>query len=179
MPAPPPSLVTFMKSSKSSSSSNKNKNTSGGIPEGVSGCVGGIAGFNNWPKREQYTDKDRAAAVILGDTDIKTTLEKQLKSDRGRYVLPKESPAQVYLAQAEFEMRIGGWTIAHQLLQKVHKHFGHPHRIRQLTRISANETLSAPSGVNLISPMALFPIFYSCRVHQFYGMFVAFGGQSL
>ena len=141
MPAPPPSLVTFMKSSKSSSSSNKNKTVNGGIPEGVSGCVGGIAGFNNWPKREQYTDKDRAAAVILGDTDIKTTLEKQLKSDRGRYVLPKESPAQVYLAQAEFEMRIGGWTIAHQLLQKVHAPniFGHPHAIRQLVRIPATK----------------------------------------
>ena len=119
---PPPALVTFMKTSKKSAAQ-KAKVTTGALPEGVSGCVGGIAGFQNWPKREQYTDKDRAAAVIIGDTDIKTTLEKQLKSDRGRYVLPKESPAQVYLAQAEFEMRIGGWTIALQLLQKVPARF--------------------------------------------------------
>ncbi len=31
-------------------------------------------------KYETFTDKDRAAAVLLGDADIKTTLEKQLKS---------------------------------------------------------------------------------------------------
>ena len=70
-------------------------------------------------KLEQYTDKDRAAAVLLGDTDIKTTLEKQLKSERGRYVMPKESSAQVYLVQADFEIRIGGLATAHQLLDKV------------------------------------------------------------
>ena len=33
-------------------------------------------------KYETFTDKDRAAAVLLGDADIKTTLEKQLKSGR-------------------------------------------------------------------------------------------------
>jgi len=39
--------------------------------------------------------------------------------ERGRYVLPKESPAQVYLAQADFEMRIGGLATARGLLDKV------------------------------------------------------------
>lgn len=81
------------------------------------GVVGNI--FLPVSKLEQYTDKDRAAAVLLGDTDIKTTLEKQMKSDRGRYVMPKESSAQVYLVQADFEMRIGGLTTAHRLLNKV------------------------------------------------------------
>lgn len=42
-----------------------------------------------------------------------------LSSERGRYVLPKESPAQVYLAQADFEMRIGGLATAKNLLNKV------------------------------------------------------------
>lgn len=34
-------------------------------------------------------------------------------------MLPKESPAQVYLAQADFEMRIGGLATAKSLLNKV------------------------------------------------------------
>ena len=41
-----------------------------------------------------------------------------LFEERGRYVLPKESPAQVYLAQADFEMRIGGLATARKLLNK-------------------------------------------------------------
>ena len=41
------------------------------------------------------------------------------RTERGRYVLPKESPAQVYLAQADFEMRIGGLSTALGLLNKV------------------------------------------------------------
>jgi hypothetical protein len=41
------------------------------------------------------------------------------RKERGRYVLPKESPAQVYLAQADFEMRIGGLSTALGLLNKV------------------------------------------------------------
>ena len=79
----------------------------------------GVNDFVPLGKLEQYTDKDRAAAVLLGDTDIKTTLEKQMKSERGRYVMPKESSAQVYLVQADFEMRIGGLATAHRLLNKV------------------------------------------------------------
>ena len=70
-------------------------------------------------KRELFVDKNRAAAVVLGDYDIKTTLEKQHKCERGRYVLPQESPAQVYLNQAEFEMGIGGLETAERLLNKV------------------------------------------------------------
>lgn len=53
--AGPPTLVNFFKRSKPSDRS---------LPI----------------KYETYTDKDRAAAVLLGDADIKTTLEKQLKS---------------------------------------------------------------------------------------------------
>ncbi|XP_057371231.2 uncharacterized protein LOC130692170 [Daphnia carinata] len=92
----PPTLVNFFKRS------NRTNNADSRIPI----------------KYETFTDKDRAAAVLLGDADIKTTLEKQLKSERGRYVLPKESPAQVYLAQADFEMRIGGLATAKTLLNK-------------------------------------------------------------
>ncbi|KAI9563968.1 hypothetical protein GHT06_007706 [Daphnia sinensis] len=92
----PPTLVNFFKRS------NRTNNADSRIPI----------------KYETFTDKDRAAAVLLGDADIKTTLEKQLKSERGRYVLPKESPAQVYLAQADFEMRIGGLATAKNLLNK-------------------------------------------------------------
>ena len=105
-----PTLVNFFKRSNRSSQRSNNK-------DGGNGAAG------NDPRQpvkfETFTDKDRAAAVLLGDADIKTTLEKQLKSERGRYVLPKESPAQVYLAQADFEMRIGGLTTAHGLLNKV------------------------------------------------------------
>ncbi|XP_032778290.2 uncharacterized protein LOC116917044 [Daphnia magna] len=92
----PPTLVNFFKRS------NRTNNADSRVPI----------------KYETFTDKDRAAAVLLGDADIKTTLEKQLKSERGRYVLPKESPAQVYLAQADFEMRIGGLATAKNLLNK-------------------------------------------------------------
>lgn len=38
-------------------------------------------------------------------------------------MLPKESPAQVYLAQADFEMRIGGLATAKGLLNKVYLFF--------------------------------------------------------
>lgn len=54
----PPTLVNFFKRS------NRANNTDSRIPI----------------KYETFTDKDRAAAVLLGDADIKTTLEKQLKS---------------------------------------------------------------------------------------------------
>lgn len=54
----PPTLVNFFKRS------NRTTNTDSRIPI----------------KYETFTDKDRAAAVLLGDADIKTTLEKQLKS---------------------------------------------------------------------------------------------------
>jgi hypothetical protein len=54
----PPTLVNFFKRS------NRTTNADSRIPI----------------KYETFTDKDRAAAVLLGDADIKTTLEKQLKS---------------------------------------------------------------------------------------------------
>ena len=109
------SLVqTLIRQRNDRSKRNRNNGGAGG------GGGGGGNGFIPLCKLEQYTDKDRAAAVLLGDTDIKTTLEKQMKSERGRYVMPKESSAQVYLVQADFEMRIGGLGTAHRLLDKVY-----------------------------------------------------------
>ena len=62
-----PTLVNFFKRS--------NRSSQRGNKDGS-----GAADSRQPVKFETFTDKDRAAAVLLGDADIKTTLEKQLKS---------------------------------------------------------------------------------------------------
>lgn len=57
---------------------------------------------------ELYTDKDRAAAVNMGNRDIKQSLKLKRKEDRSKNLLiPEEAEPGTFLALGEYEMRRG------------------------------------------------------------------------
>lgn len=70
---------------------------------------------------EVYTDKDRAAAVNMGSTDIKQSLNIKLKADRSKALqLPDEADPNTLMALGRNELRAGNTDIALNFVNKVH-----------------------------------------------------------
>lgn len=75
-------------------------------------------------QEEIYTDKDRAAAVNMGNKDIKQSLKLKRKEDRSRNLLiPEEAEPGTFLALGEYEMKRGDLRIALNFINKVRKKF--------------------------------------------------------
>lgn len=71
-------------------------------------------------QEEIYTDKDRAAAVNMGNKDIKQSLKLKRKADRSRNLLiPEEAEPGTFLALGEYEMKRGDLKIALNFINKV------------------------------------------------------------
>lgn len=71
-------------------------------------------------QEEIYTDKDRAAAVNMGNRDIKQSLKLKRKEDRSRNLLiPEEAEPGTFLALGEYEMKRGDLRIALNFINKV------------------------------------------------------------
>lgn len=71
-------------------------------------------------QEEIYTDKDRAAAVNMGNKDIKQSLKLKRKEDRSRNLLiPEEAEPGTFLALGEYEMKRGDLRIALNFINKV------------------------------------------------------------
>lgn len=71
-------------------------------------------------QEELYTDKDRAAAVNLGNKDIKQSLKLKMREDRSKNMLiPEEAEPGTFLALGEHEMRRGDLRIALDFINKV------------------------------------------------------------
>lgn len=69
---------------------------------------------------EVYTDKDRAAAVNMGSTDIKQSLNIKLKADRSKALqLPDEADPNTLMALGRNELRAGNTEIALTFVNKV------------------------------------------------------------
>lgn len=70
---------------------------------------------------EVYTDKDRAAAVIIGgDRDIKTSLKMKKRQDRTAALqIPDSADSGALLALGNYEMRCGNFHIAIGFVDKV------------------------------------------------------------
>ncbi|XP_047737113.1 uncharacterized protein LOC125178111 [Hyalella azteca] len=66
---------------------------------------------------EQYTDKDRAAAVTMGDQDIKTSLKVKRRGER-RAALPEDLDWTVYLTEAHKNITTGHVETALKCAQK-------------------------------------------------------------
>lgn len=75
-------------------------------------------------QEEMFTDKDRAAAVNMGNKDIKQSLRQKRKEDRSRnFMIPEEAEPATFLALGEYEMRRGALRIALDFINKVGSHF--------------------------------------------------------
>lgn len=73
-------------------------------------------------QEEIYTDKDRAAAVNMGNKDIKQSLRLKRREDRSKNMLiPEEAEPGTFLALGEYEMRRGDLHIALDFINKVVK----------------------------------------------------------
>lgn len=71
-------------------------------------------------QEEIYTDKDRAAAVNMGNKDIKQSLKLKRKEDRSRNLLiPEEAEPGTFLALGDYEMKRGDLRIAMNFINKV------------------------------------------------------------
>lgn len=69
---------------------------------------------------ELYTDKDRAAAVNMGNRDIKQSLKLKRKEDRSKNMLiPEEAEPGTFLALGEYEMKRGDLKMALSFVNKV------------------------------------------------------------
>lgn len=72
-------------------------------------------------QEEVYTDKDRAAAVNMGSTDIKQSLRMKQRQDRSRSLqIPEETEPGALLALGLREMRFGDVNVAINCINKVH-----------------------------------------------------------
>lgn len=71
-------------------------------------------------QEEIYTDKDRAAAVNMGNKDIKQSLKLKRREDRSRnLMIPEEAEPGTFLALGEYEMKRGDLKIALNFINKV------------------------------------------------------------
>lgn len=71
-------------------------------------------------QEEIYTDKDRAAAVNMGNKDIKQSLKLKRREDRSRnLMIPEEAEPGTFLALGEYEMKRGDLRIALNFINKV------------------------------------------------------------
>lgn len=67
-----------------------------------------------------YTDKDRAAAVNMGTTDIKQSLKMKQRQDRSRSLqIPEETEPGALLTLGLREMRFGDVNVAINCINKV------------------------------------------------------------
>lgn len=72
-------------------------------------------------QEEVYTDKDRAAAVNMGTTDIKQSLKMKQRQDRSRNLqIPEETEPGALLTLGLREMRFGDFNVAVNCINKVH-----------------------------------------------------------
>lgn len=72
-------------------------------------------------QEEVYTDKDRAAAVNMGSTDIKQSLKIKQRQDRSRDLrIPEETEPGALLTLGLREMRFGDFNVAISCINKVH-----------------------------------------------------------
>lgn len=72
-------------------------------------------------QEEVYTDKDRAAAVNMGTTDIKQSLKMKQRQDRSRDLqIPEETEPGALLTLGLREMRFGDFNTAIICINKVH-----------------------------------------------------------
>ncbi|CAG2065173.1 unnamed protein product, partial [Timema podura] len=70
-------------------------------------------------QEEVYTDKDRAAAVVMGSRDIKQSLKMKRKQDRSLALqIPEEAEPGTLLALGSREMRSGDVSIAINFMHK-------------------------------------------------------------
>lgn len=75
-------------------------------------------------QEEVYTDKDRAAAVNTGTTDIKQSLKIKQRQDRSKDLqIPEETEPGALLTLGLREMRFGDVNVAINCINKVHLHF--------------------------------------------------------
>lgn len=71
-------------------------------------------------QEEVYTDKDRAAAVNMGNKDIKQSLKLKRREDRSKnLMIPEEAEPGTFLALGEYEMKRGDLRIAMNFINKV------------------------------------------------------------
>ena len=71
-------------------------------------------------QEEVYTDKDRAAAVVMGSKDIKQSLKLKQKKDRIITMqLPEEADCEAFLALGSRAFRLGDIEGALQFVEKV------------------------------------------------------------
>lgn len=71
-------------------------------------------------QEEIYTDKDRAAAVNMGNKDIKQSLKLKRREDRSRnLMIPEEAEPGTFLALGEYEIKRGDLRIALNFINKV------------------------------------------------------------
>ncbi|XP_071053157.1 outer dynein arm-docking complex subunit 4 [Onthophagus taurus] len=71
-------------------------------------------------EEENYTDKDRAAAVNMGTRDIKQSLKLKRKQDRSKALaIPEEAEPGTFLALGNYEMGRGDLNIALDFMTKV------------------------------------------------------------
>lgn len=74
-------------------------------------------------QEEVYTDKDRAAAVNMGSTDIKQSLKMKQRQDRSKSLqIPEETEPGALLTLGLREMRFGDVNVAINCINKVHAH---------------------------------------------------------
>nr|XP_045602179.1 outer dynein arm-docking complex subunit 4-like [Procambarus clarkii] len=76
-------------------------------------------------KEEVYCDKDRAAAVAMGDQDIKTSLKVKRKKER-RVVQPEDTYSSVHLTEAQRAITMGRVETALSCAQKAVESGGDP-----------------------------------------------------
>lgn len=73
-------------------------------------------------QEEVYTDKDRAAAVNMGTTDIKQSLKLKQRQDRSKSLqIPEETEPGALLTLGLREMRFGDVNVAVNCINKVHE----------------------------------------------------------
>lgn len=69
---------------------------------------------------ELYTDKDRAAAVNMGNRDIKQSLKLKRKEDRSKNLLiPEEAEPGTFLALGEYKKKRGDLKMSISFINKV------------------------------------------------------------
>lgn len=74
-------------------------------------------------QEEVYTDKDRAAAVNMGTTDIKQSLKMKQRQDRSKNLqIPEETEPGALLTLGLREMRFGDVNVAINCINKVSIH---------------------------------------------------------
>ncbi|XP_042240684.1 outer dynein arm-docking complex subunit 4-like, partial [Homarus americanus] len=85
-----------------------------------------LMGHLGAPGREEiYCDKDRAAAVAMGDQDIKTSLKVKRKKER-RLVQPEDTNSSVHLTEAQRAITMGRVETALSCAQKAVECGGDP-----------------------------------------------------